>query len=163
MEEKEPVIKPILDSCVVWTSIPVLSWILPFLGHVGICNSKGVVHDFQGDGHIGRGRLLFGAPIQKWELDVDSEVLDRAINEVSNEFRDVPFNMLCSNCHFYVSSVLERAGYPSPLCCKWSSVATLQLALSLVLNARSLSPSKFLRIWIPTIIFWGIILILFLL
>jgi hypothetical protein len=33
--------------CIVWQPLPVITWILPFVGHTGICNSKGVIHDFQ--------------------------------------------------------------------------------------------------------------------
>jgi hypothetical protein len=32
---------------VVWAPIPVVSWVVPFLGHVGICDSQGRVWDFQ--------------------------------------------------------------------------------------------------------------------
>ncbi|GLD58016.1 transmembrane protein 222-like protein [Lates japonicus] len=34
--------------CIVWTPIPVLSWLLPFIGHMGICTSTGVIRDFAG-------------------------------------------------------------------------------------------------------------------
>ncbi|KAG9339190.1 hypothetical protein JZ751_024048 [Albula glossodonta] len=34
--------------CIVWTPIPVLSWILPFVGHMGICTTAGVIRDFAG-------------------------------------------------------------------------------------------------------------------
>uniref|UniRef100_A0A671N8R9 Transmembrane protein 222-like n=1 Tax=Sinocyclocheilus anshuiensis TaxID=1608454 RepID=A0A671N8R9_9TELE len=34
--------------CIVWTPIPVLSWLFPFIGHMGICTSSGVIRDFAG-------------------------------------------------------------------------------------------------------------------
>uniref|UniRef100_A0A8K9Y860 Transmembrane protein 222b n=1 Tax=Oncorhynchus mykiss TaxID=8022 RepID=A0A8K9Y860_ONCMY len=34
--------------CIVWTPIPVLSWLLPFIGHMGICTSSGIIRDFAG-------------------------------------------------------------------------------------------------------------------
>uniref|UniRef100_A0A3Q2DD66 Transmembrane protein 222a n=1 Tax=Cyprinodon variegatus TaxID=28743 RepID=A0A3Q2DD66_CYPVA len=34
--------------CIVWTPIPILSWVLPFIGHMGICTSSGVIRDFAG-------------------------------------------------------------------------------------------------------------------
>lgn len=37
-----------LPCSIVWTPIPVLSWILPFVGHMGITNSAGVIRDFGG-------------------------------------------------------------------------------------------------------------------
>lgn len=37
-----------LPCSIVWTPIPVLSWFLPFVGHMGITNSAGVIRDFGG-------------------------------------------------------------------------------------------------------------------
>uniref|UniRef100_A0A8C2Z4M6 Transmembrane protein 222a n=1 Tax=Cyclopterus lumpus TaxID=8103 RepID=A0A8C2Z4M6_CYCLU len=34
--------------CIVWTPIPILSWVLPFIGHMGICTSSGIIRDFAG-------------------------------------------------------------------------------------------------------------------
>uniref|UniRef100_A0A674MHU9 Transmembrane protein 222 n=1 Tax=Takifugu rubripes TaxID=31033 RepID=A0A674MHU9_TAKRU len=34
--------------CIVWTPIPVLSWLFPFIGHMGICTSTGIIRDFAG-------------------------------------------------------------------------------------------------------------------
>uniref|UniRef100_A0A8C3J3J3 Transmembrane protein 222 n=1 Tax=Calidris pygmaea TaxID=425635 RepID=A0A8C3J3J3_9CHAR len=34
--------------CVVWTPIPVLTWLFPIIGHMGICTSTGVIRDFAG-------------------------------------------------------------------------------------------------------------------
>lgn len=48
---------PLLDSdlnshtdkypmCIVWSPIPFLTWILPFVGHLGITTSDGEINDF---------------------------------------------------------------------------------------------------------------------
>jgi hypothetical protein len=34
--------------CIVWTPLPVISWFLPFIGHTGIADSRGVIYDFAG-------------------------------------------------------------------------------------------------------------------
>jgi len=34
--------------CIVFTPIPVVSWILPFIGHVGVCTSSGLIYNFAG-------------------------------------------------------------------------------------------------------------------
>lgn len=34
--------------CVVWTPIPLLTWIFPFIGHMGIAYSNGIIRDFAG-------------------------------------------------------------------------------------------------------------------
>ena len=33
---------------IVWQPFPVLGWILPCIGHMGIADSSGVIYDFQG-------------------------------------------------------------------------------------------------------------------
>lgn len=38
--------------CIVWTPIPCLTWIFPFIGHIGITDSNGLIYDFAGDCHI---------------------------------------------------------------------------------------------------------------
>jgi hypothetical protein len=34
--------------CIVWSPIPLLSWLFPFIGHAGIVTSEGIIHDFAG-------------------------------------------------------------------------------------------------------------------
>lgn len=34
--------------CIVWTPLPLITWFLPFIGHMGICTSAGVIRDFAG-------------------------------------------------------------------------------------------------------------------
>lgn len=48
--------------CIVWTPIPVISWLLPFVGHMGICTSKGITLDFAGPYFISVDNLAFGNP-----------------------------------------------------------------------------------------------------
>jgi hypothetical protein len=33
---------------IVWTPIPCITWFFPFIGHMGICDSRGVAYDFAG-------------------------------------------------------------------------------------------------------------------
>ena len=34
--------------CVVWMPLPLLTWLVPFIGHLGIVTSRGTIHDFVG-------------------------------------------------------------------------------------------------------------------
>ena len=52
--------------CLVWTHIPVISWLLPMIGHVGICDSSGTIYDFTGSQRIDSGKLAFGNTL-KWD------------------------------------------------------------------------------------------------
>ena len=44
---------------IVWTPLPMISWLLPFIGHMGICDSRGVVYDFAGPYYIGIDSMAF--------------------------------------------------------------------------------------------------------
>lgn len=33
---------------IVWTPLPLITWFLPFIGHMGICTSTGIIRDFAG-------------------------------------------------------------------------------------------------------------------
>lgn len=48
--------------CLVWTPIPVLSWLVPVVGHVGVCSSNGTIYDFAGSNFVNTGSLAFGNP-----------------------------------------------------------------------------------------------------
>jgi hypothetical protein len=50
--------------CLVWTALPLITWILPFIGHTGLCDAKGWIHDFAGSFYIGLGNFAFG-PVYK--------------------------------------------------------------------------------------------------
>ena len=147
-----------LQGCVVWTQIPILSWICPAIGHVGICDSDGIVYDFQGDFTVGRNCMIFGQPLQRWKVPCDREVLDDAIREVRDEFRHVHYSFVCSNCHFYVASVLEHANV-RPIGCfrDWKTGATAKIIMGLIAHGRSRSACSFAVIWIPVVLFYGII------
>jgi hypothetical protein len=54
-EEASSVVGPDKDHfpmCVVWSPIPMLSWLLPVSGHLGMVDSAGVVSDFAGSCYI---------------------------------------------------------------------------------------------------------------
>ena len=42
---------------------------MPFIGHMGIATSTGIVHDFAGSYHVTKDRMAFGAPTKYWQLD----------------------------------------------------------------------------------------------
>lgn len=38
--------------CIVWTPIPLLTWLFPFIGHMGIARTDGVIRDFAGPYYV---------------------------------------------------------------------------------------------------------------
>lgn len=60
----QPEVRPpkVFPHCLVWTPIPVVTWLLPFVGHMGVCDAAGAIHDFAGPYFVNRGELSFGSP-----------------------------------------------------------------------------------------------------
>ncbi|KAJ6803129.1 protein REVERSION-TO-ETHYLENE SENSITIVITY1 [Iris pallida] len=55
--------------CLVWTSLPIVSWLAPYMGHVGICREDGVVLDFSGSHFVGSDSFSFGSVARYLQLD----------------------------------------------------------------------------------------------
>lgn len=53
---------------IVWTPLPLISWLLPFVGHLGIADSRGVIYDFAGPFTISVDSFAFGAPVRVLRL-----------------------------------------------------------------------------------------------
>ena len=53
--------------CLVWTPIHPLTWLCPYIGHVGLGDREGVIHDFAGR-HVGRDAMAFGWPARYLQL-----------------------------------------------------------------------------------------------
>ncbi|XP_069828743.1 transmembrane protein 222 isoform X2 [Dendropsophus ebraccatus] len=79
--------------CVVWTPIPVLTWLFPFIGHMGICTSSGVIRDFAGPYYVSEDCMAFGRPVKYWQLDPNlvyaggPNPWDTAVHEASEEYK----------------------------------------------------------------------------
>lgn len=42
---------------------------LPFIGHMGIATSSGIIRDFAGPYHVSENKMAFGWPTKYWQLD----------------------------------------------------------------------------------------------
>ena len=48
-----------LSFTILWSPLPPITWLIPFIGHMGIANSNGIANDFQGPFTVGdRGRMV---------------------------------------------------------------------------------------------------------
>ncbi|MQL78285.1 hypothetical protein Taro_010706, partial [Colocasia esculenta] len=55
--------------CIVWTPLPFISWLIPFIGHIGICREDGVILDFAGSNFVCVDHFTFGAVARYIQLD----------------------------------------------------------------------------------------------
>ena len=62
-KDKRYTIKPYnkrFPLCIVWTPLPLITWLLPCIGHTGIGDTKGILHDFAGPYYVSVDDLAFG-------------------------------------------------------------------------------------------------------
>ena len=78
-------------ACIVWTPIPCLTWLFPFIGHMGIATSEGVIRDFAGPYYVSEDHMAFGVPTKYWPLDPElgggAASYDRAVAEASEMYK----------------------------------------------------------------------------
>ena len=55
--------------CIGWSPLPVVSWLVPYIGHVAICREDGAVLDFSGSNLISVGSSSYGSVARYLQLD----------------------------------------------------------------------------------------------
>jgi transmembrane protein 222 len=55
--------------CIVWTPLPVVSWLAPYIGHVGICQEDGAILDFAGSNLVSVDDFAYGSVARYMQLD----------------------------------------------------------------------------------------------
>jgi len=136
----EVVMKPIdvrknrFPFSIVWGPLPCLTWLFPFIGHMGICDSQGRVHDFAGPYYIGIDQFMTG-PVCKYvqftkqELanlprvlrdgTAPTEAWDRSIDEADRDYEQMMHNLCCNNCHHHVARSLQHMGLDYTMLKAW--------------------------------------------
>nr|CAD7590375.1 unnamed protein product [Timema genevievae] len=118
--------------CIVWTPIPFLTWILPFIGHMGIATSNGVIRDFAGPYVVAEDNMAFGRPTKYWQLKSHlarggSTGWDSAVREASEVYKTRMHNLCCDNCHSHVAMALNLMRYDGST--SWNMVKLAVLIL----------------------------------
>lgn len=134
---------------IVWSPIPLLSWLLPVAGHLGIVGTDGVVHDFAGPYfiHTHKRRTAFG-PVTKYVRINAGDIVvpagetvhsawNKAISRADKEFECKVHNLVSMNCHHHVGSVLNELKYKGRT--NWASVT---LTLEMVAHGRFVSTTR---------------------
>ncbi|XP_065860071.1 protein RTE1-HOMOLOG [Euphorbia lathyris] len=166
--------------CVVWTPLPVISWLIPFIGHIGICREDGVILDFAGPNFVCVDNFAFGAvaryiQINK-ELDCsislqhyafsnedqynmnangrDTLTWDAALRKSTQEFQHHAYSLFTCNCHSFVANSLNRLGFHSG---GWNVV---NLAALMFLKGQWVNTGSMVRSYLPFVLVCGVGLIL---
>eukprot|EP00906_Rhabdomonas_costata_P002992 RCo004630 len=146
-------------NSIVWTPIPVLTWIFPFVGHMGICGSDGIIHDFCGPFCISEGDMAFGNPTRFFCVNQQRQPdLDAAVTTSTAQFRATQsYNFFTNNCHSFVAHVLSHASVPTPGFRRphWNMVV---LACLVFLCGRFVSLPRALWTVLPSLMLWSLVL-----
>uniref|UniRef100_A0A8C7IGZ9 Transmembrane protein 222 n=1 Tax=Oncorhynchus kisutch TaxID=8019 RepID=A0A8C7IGZ9_ONCKI len=108
-------------------------WLLPFIGHMGICTSSGIIRDFAGPYFVSEDNMAFGRPTKYWMLDVakvyasGSNAWDTAVHDASEEYKNRMHNLCCDNCHSHVAMALNLMRYENKT--SWNMINLCLLSL----------------------------------
>ncbi|XP_043270114.1 transmembrane protein 222 [Venturia canescens] len=145
--------------CIVWTPIPGLTYLFPFIGHMGIATSTGIIRDFAGSYHVSEDRMAFGQPTKYWQLDYNhvrggQDGWDSGVAEASAIYQTRTHNLCCDNCHSHVATALNIMNYKSSS--NWNMV---KLAFFMLIHGKYVSFWSFLKTWLPFLIIVGLIVL----
>ncbi|XP_064385023.1 transmembrane protein 222-like [Halichondria panicea] len=143
--------------CIVWTPLPLLSWIFPFIGHMGICTSAGVIRDFAGPYYVSEDNMAFGNPTMYWRLSpskAEAAAWDSAVHQASEEYGNKMHNLCCDNCHSHVARALNLMRYEGSS--RWNMY---KLGFLMVFKGKFTGVGGFLKTWLPFIIILSLVVI----
>ncbi|KAJ8604812.1 hypothetical protein CTAYLR_001007 [Chrysophaeum taylorii] len=153
MDQRRAAVPPL---SIVWTPIPPISWCLPFVGHLGIVDGDGYLHDWHGTPiHPNPPKdMLFGEPARYLVLaknppPADLERWNQAISQADDEFSRHLHCMGCGyDCHSHVARALNLFRY---LGCSYHNKVFLAAAVFFAGRHVKL-PRDLLRVWLPPIL-----------
>ncbi|KAF3324417.1 Protein RTE1 [Carex littledalei] len=137
--------------CVVWTPLPFITWLVPFIGHLGICREDGVILDFAGPYFVSVDNFAFGAVTRYIQISGDEcyklidpqgdMKWDEALRKGIQEYQNRSYNLFTCNCHSFVANNLNRLFYNGHD--KWNvvSLATIMFLRGKFVNKRAMVKS----------------------
>lgn len=151
-------------NCIVWTPIPCLTWLFPFIGHMGIGTSSGVIRDFAGPYFVSEDDMAFGRPTKYWQLDPNKvrkkgqnpkDTWDLAVYDASEEYKHRMHNLCCDNCHSHCAMALNIMEYNGSR--SWNMV---KLCFLMMIFGKYVSVCGFIKTWLPFLLMASVIIIL---
>ena len=98
--------------CITWTTIPVVSWWFPFVGHPAICDIEGIHHDYSFPRIVHAGKkLILGRTFKYVPLEYGDGITDKdlteAIDKANKKWKRKMHKYVFDNCHDYVVDILN--------------------------------------------------------
>ncbi|XP_015593277.1 transmembrane protein 222 [Cephus cinctus] len=147
--------------CIVWTPIPFLTYFFPFIGHMGIGTSSGIIRDFAGPYHVSEDNMAFGQPTRYLQLNYQNarggiQGWDSAVAEASEKYKGRMHNLCLDNCHSHVATALELMNYKNQ---RWNMI---KLACILFICGRFVSFCGAVKTFLPFLLIVTCITVLYL-
>ncbi|EDR27191.1 hypothetical protein, conserved [Entamoeba dispar SAW760] len=145
--------------CLTWTSIPVISWFFPFIGHTAICDMEGVHHDYSFPHiiHSGKqtilGRTFKYLPIIYGEGINDNDFKE-AIDKANKKWKHVMHKYIIDNCHDYCVDILNSVKYKGKS--NWNDFT---LVFEIFFHSIYVNKKRHLATYIPSLCLWMFILL----
>ncbi|CAK9180008.1 unnamed protein product [Ilex paraguariensis] len=161
LDEIDPT-KAKFPCCLVWTPLPVVSWLAPFIGHVGICREDGTVLDFSGSNIVNVDDFAFGAVARYLQLNREqccfppnlsghtckqrykhaeygtAITWDDALQSSSRLFEHKSYNLFTCNCYSFIANCLNRLSYGGSMGWNMINVGALLLFKGQWVNSLSI-------------------------
>jgi len=150
--------------CIVWGPLPLITWLLPFVGHMGICDSRGRIFDFQGPYSIACDRFMVGDVAKYYPIPQSVNITfpagcstrqaawDSAVVHTGRQFMKQDYSFCGNNCHHHTAATLRNLGIGG------ESVGLLYVWFLITFKGKYVSWGQVFRIYIPFLIFVGLIL-----
>ncbi|KAE8712509.1 Protein REVERSION-TO-ETHYLENE SENSITIVITY1 [Hibiscus syriacus] len=154
--------------CLVWTPLPVVSWLAPFIGHVGICLEAGAILDFSGSYFVNIEDFAFGAVARYVQLDREkccfppnlaghtckhgyqhteyetALTWDDALQSSVRYFEHKSYNLFTCNSYSFVANCLNRLCYDGSM--NWNMIS---VAVLLMLKGQWVDTMSIVRSFLP--------------
>jgi len=152
--------------CAVWTPIPLISWVMPHVGHCGVCDSRGVVYDFCGKSkrhQVGRDAMLFGWPTRVVALNQQRthspDEWDTLVHRLADWYDTQRYDFVSWNCHSLVASTLNQSGYPPNTAARWLGGWTVaSTAMLFFSRATYVGTHSAIKTYGPYALLWALVL-----
>ena len=146
--------------CIVWTPIPLLTYLFPCIGHTGVGNSSGIIHDFASSFFVSVDDFAFGKPTKYIQLELTEQEKydwDRAILKGDNRYNMEEHNLFVNNCHSHVAYVLNQLNFRGR-----NNYNMVSIWWMLIMKGKYVSCCGFFKTYIGFLIIVFIILIIIL-
>ena len=100
--------------CLVWTSVPLITTILPCFCHTGITDSHGTVFDFGYSRYVSRDDLSYGGlkkVVQLFPSDAEKKLWDSSIKKNRSVYRKKEYSFCGENGEMFCASILNMVNY----------------------------------------------------